>query len=110
MKNIIKADTVSIFNSSGLTTSYKAMNASGLSGPTILLRVYNASDKDIYLSYDGSTDNEFVASKDTLTLNFQANSAPNNFVGMMKKGTIVYVKSSGAGTGSISLSAYYLES
>jgi hypothetical protein len=110
MKNSIKADTVAVFDSSGLSTSFKAMNSSGLTGPTVFLRVYNASSKDIYISFDGTNSHDFLKSGDTLTLNFQNNAAPNNNVAMMKKGTIVYVKGASSGTGNISLSAYYLES
>ena len=110
MKNYIKADAVSAFNSTGLTTDFKAINASGLTGPTVMLRVYNGSDKDIYISFDGTTAHDFVASKDYLTLYFQQNSAPNNNVAMLRKGTVVYTRSTGAGTGLIYLSAYYLES
>jgi len=110
MKNCIKADYVEIFNSSGLTTSYQALNAGGLKGPTVLLRLYNASSRDIIISYDGVLDNDFVSAGDTLILNFQANAAPNNYAAMMKKGTVVYIKGNSAGTGLISLSAYYLES
>jgi hypothetical protein len=110
MKNSIKADTVSIFDTSGLSTSFQAMNAGGLTGPTVLIRVYNASNRDIYISYDGSHSHDFLKSGDTLTLNFQNNAAPNNNVAMMKKGTIVYVKGASSGSGNISLSAYYLES
>lgn len=109
MKNCIKADAVSAFNSTGLTTSYKAINASGLTGPTVLLRIYNASDKDIYISYDGVTAHDFVPSSQWMTLNFQANSGPNNYMAMLKKGTIVYVRGTGAGTGLIYLASYYLE-
>ncbi len=110
MKNSIKADTVALFDTSGLTTSFKAVNAGGLTGPTVLLRMYNGSSKDVYVSYDGTNSHDFIKSGEVLTLSFQNNAAPNNNVAMMKKGTIVYVKGASSGTGNISLSAYYLES
>jgi hypothetical protein len=109
MKNCIKADAVSAFNSTGLSTSYQALNASGFSGPTVLMRIYNASNRDITISYDGTHDHDFVPTTQWLTLNFQTNAAPNNYVAMMKKGTIVYLKGASAGTGLIYLATYYLE-
>ncbi len=110
MKNSIRADAVVIFNSSGLSTSYQALNAGGLTGPTVLLRLYNGSSKDLIISYDGVVDHDFVKSGDTLILNFQNNAAPNSNVAMLRKGTIVYIKGNSSGTGLISLAAYYLVS
>lgn len=110
MKNSIKADEVAIFNSAGLSTSYQALNSGGLAGPTVLLRLYNGSSKDLIISYDGVKDHDFLKTGETLTLNFQANAAPNNYAAMLRKGTIVYIKGNSSGTGLISLAAYYLAS
>jgi hypothetical protein len=109
MKNAIKADTLASFNSTGLTGSLKVVNAAGFAGPVVLLRIINDCNKAITISYDGAINHDYLAAGSTLMLNLQTNSAPNNYVAMLKKGASVYV-SGAAGTGYIYVAAYYLES
>lgn len=110
MKNSIRAGTLASFNTSGLTTSYKALNSAGLQGPAVLLCIYNASNVDVTISYDGATDHDIIPNGKERQFNFQNNATPNSNAAMMKKGTIVWVKGAGSGSGSIHLSAYYLAS
>jgi hypothetical protein len=108
MKNSIKVDTLASFNSTGLTGSLKIVNAAGFAGPVAILRIINDCNKAITISYDGSTNHDYLAAGATLHLNIQNNAAPNNYVAMLKKGSSVYV-SGAAGTGYIYIAAYYLE-
>lgn len=103
----VKAVPMTSFNTTGLTTSYKVINASGLPEACFLLRIFNASDKPVSVSYDGSTDHDYVTNGGGLQIPFQDNANPNNSAANIKKKTKVYVKGAGAGTGLIYLSAYY---
>ena len=107
IKSSVKPVEMASFNTTGLTTSYKVVNASGLTKACFLLRTSNDSDTDVLVSYDGSTDHDFVKLGTSLQLPFQNNANPNNSVANIGKNTKVYVKGAGAGTGLIYLSAYY---
>lgn len=108
MANYIKALALSTFNSASMTGSYQAINGSGLQHPCVLLRIVNSSNQDITVSYDGTTDNEYVRAGEALTLPFQAQNLPSGRVSVMRKGTILYVKGT-AGAGTIALTGYYQE-
>jgi hypothetical protein len=108
VKNRVKAITLTSKASSTVTGSYAAINASGLTQACFLIRINNASNQAITISYDGTNDHDYLAANTALTFDFQANSQPNNFMALLALGTIVYVKGT-AGTGTISLSGYYLE-
>jgi len=105
--NKIKALTLASFDSSGLSGTYQAINSGGLANPCVILRIINDSNQDVTVSYDGSTNNDYVRSGESLILNGQSNSLPNSFVANFAKGTVVYVKGT-SGTGSIYLAGYYL--
>ena len=109
MKNCIKADAVSLFNATGITGSFQAMNPLGFSGPAVLIRMVNDCDQPIAISYDGSHTHDYLAENSSMILPLQTNGLPNNNVAAMKKGTVVYI-SGAKGAGYISLSVYYLES
>lgn len=109
MKNTIFIDDCVAYAATSLTAAFDAMNApEGLRGPTVLLRIINNSTSDVSVSYDGDAYHDFVPKGTSLQLNFQANSAPNNKVAMLRHGTQVYLAGS-AGTGNIYLAVYYLK-
>ena len=93
-----------LFDTSGLTTSYQTLSASGFSNDVQILRVVNDSDQDIDISYDGTTDNDFCRAGDSFELLFGA--AKEGDQGALSAGTQVYVKGAAAGTGLIYASAY----
>lgn len=107
LKNNVLAIPLSSFDTSGLSTSYQAINAGGLDNPCFLIRIVNNSNTDITISYDGVTDNEFVPTKTSIPINFQANSQPQAQSAILRKGTIVWVKGAGVSTGLIYVSGYY---
>ena len=86
--------------------TYESINSQGLPFPCFLIRIINNSDEDVTVSYDGSTDQDFVPKNTVLQLPVQTNSQPSNHVALIPKGTIVYVKGT-AGTGDVYLAAYY---
>jgi hypothetical protein len=106
-QNKVQAVALSIFNSASITTSYQIINTGGLSAACFLIRVVNASDENIIISYDGVTDNEVVLSDSAVYLDFQANAQPTGWTSLLAKGTVVYAKGT-AGTGTIYLSGYYI--
>ena len=71
-----------------------------------ILRINNATTMPITISYDGVTDNEYLAAGQVLNLEAQTNSLPSSFACNIKNGTIIYFKGS-AGTGNVYVSGYY---
>jgi len=72
----VKAIEMTSFNTTGLTTSYKVINANGLDEACFLLRITNASDVPVLISYDGSTDNDYLKNGEALQIPFQSNANP----------------------------------
>lgn len=105
-KNVVQIATLATFSSASLSVSYQAVNSGGLPAGCFLVRIINAASTAITISYDGTTDHEFVGANSFLELNLQSNSQPNGFIANMKKGTVVYVKGT-AGAGTIAVAAYY---
>ncbi len=105
-QDVVKIIPLSSFDTSSLSGTYQVINSTGLPHACFLIRINNDSNMDITVSFDGTTDQEFVSSNSSLTLPFQSNSSPNGFVAKMAKGTKVYVKGS-SGMGSVYLSGYY---
>ena len=71
-----------------------------------MIRITNNSDTDVIVSFNGIDENEIVMNGTTVKLDFQTNSAPNNKVSKLKKGTVAYLNGT-AGTGLVYLSGYY---
>ena len=105
-KNYVQAITMTSIAASTFTGNYQAINASGLDHSCMILRLVNDTSKDVTISYDGVTPHDYIRTGDTLDLNFQANSQPNNYVAALKKGTVVYAMAA-AGTGTLYLAGYY---
>lgn len=78
---------------------WSPVNSPGFIYPVFLLRLVNDSNVDVFVSYDGSTFNDFVPANESVQLNFQTNNRPDNHVALMAKNTIVYVSGvAGVGT------------
>lgn len=107
LKNNVAAIPLTSFNTSGLSTSYQVINTGGLAAPCFMIRIINNSNADITISYDGLTDNEFVPKTSSVNLNFQTNAQPQANASIMKKGTVLWVKGAGAGSGFVYVSGYY---
>lgn len=106
-KNIVLPIALSVFDSSAMTGSYQLLSAAGgIPAACIMLRFVNDSTQDIFISYDGVTDHDFLPGITSFELNFQANAQPTPSVSCMPLGTKIYVKGT-AGAGFIYLSGYY---
>ena len=105
-KNSVGAETLATFAGSSLSTSFQAVN-SGFANPCFLLRFINETNLDVTISYDGSTANDVIKAGTTAEIYTQQNALPASNIALFRKGTTVYVKSTGAGTGSLYLAGYY---
>ena len=106
IKNAIKAIPLKTLAGGSFTGSYVVIDAAGLPEACNFIRINNLSNKDILISYDGTTDHDFLLSGTALELDLQKNAQPPSHTALMKQGTKVYVKAA-AGTGTVYLSGYY---
>jgi hypothetical protein len=105
VKNQIAAVPLSTFASANVTGAYQAISTA-LPNSCFLLRIINASNKDITISFDGINDGDYIVSGTNISLNGQTNSQPNNFIANWPIGTTVYAKGT-AGTGNVYVAGYY---
>lgn len=103
----VKAITRTTLAGSSLTSSYQAVNASGLDSACFRVAIYNTTNGDVDISYDGATTHDVVPASTLLVLNAQENAQPTGWLALFAKGQIVYVKGS-SGSGNIYLSGYYV--
>jgi hypothetical protein len=108
-KNYLQAIPLTTYDTSGLSGSYAAMNGSGTENRLKILKLFNASDTDVTISYDNSTDHDFIQSGATLIIDCQANNDRASHGGgswHIAKSQIIYGKGS-AGTGNLYIIGYY---
>lgn len=106
-QNSVKPFVLKNILSSSITTSYAPINTDGFIQAPFFIRIINASNMAITVSYNGVDDNEYIPANGVFELPSQANAQPGAHVALFPKGTIVYVKGT-AGTGTIYLSGYYV--
>lgn len=107
-KNYVKAIPLKSIDSATFTGSYQNINA-GLINPCFLLRIVNNSNKDVTVSYDGSTDHDFVPAGKELNILAGSVSQPNNFNTIFAQGMPVWVKGA-AGAGLVYVAGYFMPS
>jgi len=106
-QNSVKPFVLSSIASSAVTGNYAAINGTGFIQSPFFIRINNASNEAITVSYDGIHDHEYILANNVFELPSQTNSQPNAQVALFPKNTIVYIKGT-AGTGNIYLSGYYV--
>lgn len=95
------------FDAPNLTANYQVINEDGFEFPISILRITNRADVDVYISFDGVHDHEYLISDTVMQLDGQANASPSSFVAMFPKGQKIYVKQFNApGNGSILVTGY----
>ena len=108
--NRFQAIPRAVFDTSGLTASYKPLNGTGFAEPIKLLKIYNAGSLGINISYDGLTDHDFFPAGATIIMDFQANHADNSSYSSGTlygaKGQIIYGKGT-AGSGNLYIIGFY---
>jgi hypothetical protein len=107
-KNYVLPIPLSSIDSATFTGDYQLLSAAGgIPNAAIMIHIVNDADVSITISYDGTTDHDFLLPATDRQLEFQTNNAPNNHMAMLAQGTKVYVKGA-AGTGLVYLSGFYL--
>lgn len=107
LTSTVKAVNLSSFDTAGLTGGYDVINVNGLSHSCFKLRITNASNVDVGISYDGIVTSDFMPSDSVLTLDLQNMAGPSGQACVMAKGTKIYVMNPGPGVGSVYLAGYY---
>ena len=106
VKNQVKAIPLAFVDTATITAlTYTPIRT--LPQSVFMIRFFNPSNTNVFISYDAQNPADFVPSGGgILELNFQANAQPNNFLANLAKGTTVYATGT-AGVGFIYMSAYY---
>jgi len=71
---------------------YVAINPDGLPRGCYKLRIINLTDKDVVISYDGTTSNDYIAAGGELKVE-----GPGNRYGVFPAHTIVYAQAASVG-------------
>jgi hypothetical protein len=106
MQNKIRAIETLTFDSAQLTGGYDPFDDAGLPEACVIVRLVNASNVAVGVSFNGIFTSDFLPAGDSIQYNFQANSQPNNQAAIMAKGTNVCLIGA-AGIGDIYLIGYY---
>lgn len=103
-KNIVAPAEMESFDSSTMTGTYQALNT-GVDRAVLILKIVNDSTQNITISWDGTTDHDYIPSHTALVLDLQANNIDPNNKYLVKSGQVFYAKGT-AGTGNIYVIGY----
>lgn len=106
-QNKVKAIARTSLAGSSLTSSYQAINTSGLGAACFRIAIYNTTNGAVDISYDGTTDNDIVPPTSYIEIMSQTNAVPNSYIALFPAGTKVYVKGS-SGSGSVYVIGYFV--
>lgn len=107
-KNVIEPIPRASFDVSGLTGSYQAIDASGFDNAVVIIKMYNGGTTGVDISWDGSTDHDYMPAGSTLILDIATNRNKSDQKFAAEAGQIIYVKGT-AGTGNVYLSAWRIK-
>jgi len=79
-----------------------------LEGALSFIRITNASNTPVIISFDGVVDHMYVPAAASINEYFQIGSTPGNFTAKLKKRTKIYIRGN-AGVGLVYVSGYYNE-
>ncbi len=106
-QNSVKPLLLSSLASASVIGTYLPVNGIGFAHPPFLVRIINASNAAVTISYNGIDDHDFLPANSVLPLPTQTNSQPNAQIALFSKNTVVYVKGA-AGAGTIYVAGYYV--
>lgn len=110
-KNSVKAIVMETVNAAALGGAYVAINPLGLLETCIKVEICNNSNINVYISWNGVDDNNYIPPETCKDLTFFSTAFPGLFTPQVKKGQIFYARTTGApGVGIILVTGYYLES
>jgi hypothetical protein len=104
LKSQVSAITRIEFDSSGLTPSYQTMDENGIDDDVVVFKMYNASNVDVDISFNGSTDQDIIPQNGTFVID--CGTISDGRRPAFPKGMQVWVKSASAGVGNIYVSGY----
>lgn len=93
--SVIAADTWTPFNTSGLPEA------------CFFLRITNASQTTVYISFDSEHQHLILGAGESKKLDFQTNSYPGSFVPKVRRGTVISVQGDPDMAGFVYLAGYY---
>lgn len=105
--SFIRAIPLTNFNVAGITPAYQAINPLGTPEPCSIIRIINASNIAVFISYDGIGDHDILLAGQTLQLDFQTNAQPPDYLALLRDGAIVYVAAPAPGVGFVFLAGYF---
>ena len=108
VKNTIQAVKLASFNSADVTNDYQPIitNTPGLAHSCFLLRITNESNKDVTISFDGVTDNDYIFSATANNIPAIYPIQPNTNSAQFPQGQQIWLKGT-TGTGTIYVAGYY---
>ncbi len=104
-KNIVVPSPISSIDSATFTGAYQLVAT--LAKAALLLRIINNSNSDVTVSFDGTTDNEFVPDGAVFQFPVQSNAGATNYAAFIAQGTKIYVKGTALSTGLVYVASYY---
>lgn len=105
---IVPIEMQSIDASTVAAGAFTAIKASGVEGACSFIRITNASNTDIIISFNGVDDHEYIPSNKSISTYFQVSKSPASFESKMSKKTVIYARGA-AGVGYVYVSGYYNE-
>lgn len=106
VKNSIATVPMTTFASSSVTGTYEPIITGGLAKPCFVISITNNSTQDINISFDGTTDADYIPKATSKNLPLLYPLIPQTNSAQFAQGTQIYVKGT-AGTGSIFVAGYY---
>lgn len=103
----IQAEPLQSLDIAAATGNYQPINPNGLEHACSILKLTNASNQEVIISYDGENDHDVLTPESYLLLPLQTNSVGD--IGNFRKGLVVYAEAEAGGAGNLYLSAYYQE-
>lgn len=109
IKNTLKPIAMIAVNSAGLGGAgvYSLLTAAtGLEVACVMIRIVNASNTLMTVSFDGVTGHDVIAANTPLQLYAQPNGQPNGYSCLFGRGQLIYIAGA-AGVGFIYLTGYF---
>ena len=102
---IVPIELQSIDSSTLSAANYTAIG-NPIEGALTIIRITNASDEDVIISYDGVNEHGYIVSGGRFKDEFQSNARHDCGEWVLAKGTVIYAKGT-AGIGYIYVAGYY---
>lgn len=105
--NYINQIPLTSIDSSTFTGNLQAVNSAGFPNTCSIIRIINDSDRDVTISFDGTTNHDFLPAGGTYELNLLSANIANDYAVRVRQGTVIYVSGLAGGTGLVYLAGYY---